>query len=297
MNTTFYRIGHTELAIAMPADMPRPGNLIKFRTDTLLRPDDEVIRYTVSYTEQIAALQETLAARQIGPAFHRDDLTVFETAQGECRFIKFRGAPQLYAISEPCSPREYRIWFDKTITDMLIYDPVFLAPFCLEKHAFQDGGLILHSAYMCYEDTAVLFSAPSETGKSTQANLWAQHRGTWTVNGDRSLLVRESAGWYAHGWPVCGSSEICNNQAYPIRAIVMLAQAEENRAYPLSGLRAVMELLPQITINGWNPAFRMQAMDHLEQLLREVPVYKLECDISEDAVRCLEEILPKKPAN
>lgn len=31
--------------------------------------------------------------------------------------------------------------------------------------------------------------------------------------------------------------------------------------------------------------------DELEILLKEVPVYHLECDISEDAVRCLEDVL------
>lgn len=151
--------------------------------------------------------------------------------------------------------------------------------------------MILHSAYMCYEDTAVLFSAPSETGKSTQAGLWEKYRGTWTVNGDRSLLIREEDGWYANGWPVCGSSEICNNKSYPVRAIVMLSQAKENRISRLKGLEALRKVMEQITINAWNSEFQIQAMDELEILLKEVPVYRLECDISEDAVRCLENVL------
>ena len=40
-----------------------------------------------------------------------------------------------------------------------------------------------------------------------------------------------------------------------------------------------------------NYYFQIQAMDELEILLKEVPVYHLECDISEDAVRCLEDVL------
>ena len=144
---------------------------------------------------------------------------------------------------------------------------------------------------MTPENTAVLFSAPSETGKSTQAGLWEKYRGTWTVNGDRSLLIREEDGWYANGWPVCGSSEICNNKSYPVRAIVMLSQAKENRISRLKGLEALRKVMEQITINAWNSEFQIQAMDELEILLKEVPVYHLECDISEDAVRCLEDVL------
>lgn len=115
--------------------------------------------------------------------------------------------------------------------------------------------------------------------------------GTWTVNGDRSLLIREEDGWYANGWPVCGSSEICNNKSYPVRAIVMLSQAKENRISRLKGLEALRKVMEQITINAWNSEFQIQAMDELEILLKEVPVYHLECDISEDAVRCLEDVL------
>lgn len=130
-----------------------------------------------------------------------------------------------------------------------------------------------------------------KTGKSTQAGLWEKYRGTWTVNGDRSLLIREEDGWYANGWPVCGSSEICNNKSYPVRAIVMLSQAKENRISRLKGLEALRKVMEQITINAWNSEFQIQAMDELEILLKEVPVYHLECDISEDAVRCLEDVL------
>ena len=186
---------------------------------------------------------------------------------------------------------QYHVWFVPEVAEMLDQDTVYLAAFSLEKQAIKDHSMILHSAYMCYEDTAVLFSAPSETGKSTQAGLWEKYRGTWTVNGDRSLLIREEDGWYANGWPVCGSSEICNNKSYPVRAIVMLSQAKENRISRLKGLEALRKVMEQITINAWNSEFQIQAMDELEILLKEVPVYHLECDISEDAVRCLEDVL------
>ena len=222
---------------------------------------------------------------------YRDNLTVFQTSGGECRFINFLGMDWHYAVSSQEGVNQYHVWFVPEVAEMLDQDTVYLAAFSLEKQAIKDYSMILHSAYMCYEDTAVLFSAPSETGKSTQAGLWEKYRGTWTVNGDRSLLIREEDGWYANGWPVCGSSEICNNKSYPVRAIVMLSQAKENRISRLKGLEALRKVMEQITINAWNSEFQIQAMDELEILLKEVPVYHLECDISEDAVRCLEDVL------
>ena len=289
--TCLYRIGHTEIEITAPLSMKSPRNLEKFRTGQAKRPDEEVIHYQVEKSENLDEIKEALLERKTGRVIYRDNLMVFQTAEGECRFINFLGMDWHYAVSSQEGVNRYRVWFSSEVAGMLDQDTVYLAAFSLEKQAMKDHAMILHSAYMCYKDTAVLFSAPSETGKSTQADLWEKYRGTWTVNGDRSLLIREKDGWYANGWPVCGSSEICNNKSYPIRAIVMLSQAEENRISRLKGFEALRKVMEQITINGWNSEFQIQAMDELEILLREIPVYHLECNISEDAVRCLENVL------
>ena len=289
--TRLYRIGHTEMEITAPLSMKSPRNLEKFRTGQAKRTDDEVIHYQVEMTENLDEIKEDLLGKKTGRVIFRDNLTVFQTSGGECRFINFLGMDWHYAVSSQEGANQYHVWFVPEVAEMLDQDTVYLAAFSLEKQAIKDHSMILHSAYMCYEDTAVLFSAPSETGKSTQAGLWEKYRGTWTVNGDRSLLIREEDGWYANGWPVCGSSEICNNKSYPVRAIVMLSQAKENRISRLKGLEALRKVMEQITINAWNSEFQIQAMDELEILLKEVPVYHLECDISEDAVRCLEDVL------
>lgn len=268
--THLYRIGHTEIEITAPLSMKSPRNLEKFRTGQAKRPDDEVIHYQVEMTENLDEIKEDLLGKKTGRVIYRDNLTVFQTSGGECRFINFLGMDWHYAVSSQEGVNQYHVWFVPEVAEMLDQDTVYLAAFSLEKQAIKDHSMILHSAYMCYEDTAVLFSAPSETGKSTQAGLWEKYRGTW---------------------PVCGSSEICNNKSYPVRAIVMLSQAKENRISCLKGLEALRKVMEQITINAWNSEFQIQAMDELEILLKEVPVYHLECDISEDAVRCLEDVL------
>ena len=155
----------------------------------------------------------------------------------------------------------------------------------------QRGSMVLHCAYMQYQDEAILFSAPSETGKTTQANLWGKYRGGRTINGDRALLSELNGRWTARGWPVCGTSEICNNQDTPIRAIVMLSQSKENTVRLLKPHEAFMLLYGQITVNRWDRASTAQTLDRMESLLAQVPVYQLACNISEDAVRCLETAL------
>lgn len=114
------------------------------------------------------------------------------------------------------------------------------------------------------------------------------------INGDRSLLLHNSDGWYAYGWPICGSSEICYNENYPIKAIVMLYQAKENVVKRLGMADAMKKVIPQITINMWDTEFQLCAIDLITQLISEVPVYELGCDISESAVVCLESVLNER---
>lgn len=261
---------------------------------------DGCIQYTIVFADDIASIASDLLDKKIQGACEvvRDNLQIFyiEGNTGErceCRFMRFAGSGKPYGISRQLNSEHFQVWVDRAIANMMEFDTIFTSLFSLEKQVIRTGAMVLHSAYMCWEDSAVLFSAPSETGKSTQANLWEQYRHTYTVNGDRSLLIREKKGWMAYGWPVCGSSEICNNEVHPIRAIVMLRQAKVNRVYRLKGIQALREIMEQITINSWNREFQMKVMDQLELLLKEIPVYCLECDISEDAVACLEDALNK----
>ena len=151
--------------------------------------------------------------------------------------------------------------------------------------------MILHCAYVEYQGEAILFSAPSETGKTTQANLWEKYRGSRTVNGDRSLLGKAGGRWTAQGWPVCGTSEVCNNESVPIRAVVMLSQEPENRAERLTPGHAFPLLYSQITVNKWNMQDHLHTIDLIEEFLGSVPVLHLGCTISEEAVRCLAKAL------
>ncbi len=93
------------------------------------------------------------------------------------------------------------------------------------------------------------------------------------------------------GGPVCGTSEVCHNEDFPIRAVVMLSQAQENRAGRLTPGQAYPLLYSQITVNKWNIQDHIRTMDLIEDFLRNVPVLHLGCTISEDAVSCLEEAL------
>ena len=168
---------------------------------------------------------------------------------------------------------------------------MFISLLALERHLYVYDSYILHSAYMIKDGKAILFTAPSGVGKSTQADLWVKYRGARVINGDRSLLQNQDDRVSVCGFPVCGSSGICFNEDYPIAAIVILSQGKENIVMKPSKNEVIKKLFREITINYHNMPFFDDAMTFIEELYDKVPIYSLQCDISEDAVNCLEKQL------
>lgn len=290
MKKILCQIGKVSIQLELPEHMIFPENLHKFQVMQLSEENEIQMTYHFQYMPNLLEIEKTFFEKKIpGREVFRENLQLFQTAEGECRRLNLLGISEAYAFTVT-KGRNCHIWVNEAYHEWMQSDTVFCSMLALEKRMIDADAMILHSAYMCYHGEAILFSAPSETGKSTQAALWEKYRGSRTINGDRSLLLQEDGRWKAFGWPVCGNSGICHNEKYPIRAIVMLKQAKENKAYPLKGFQALREIMEQITYNGWDKEFQFKVMDQLEKLLQEVPVYRLECDISENAVECLEKI-------
>lgn len=242
--------------------------------------------YHMTVADQFPAVDEAILAR-------RPDLTVYGTDIRETRLIGIKGKGQSkpYALYHELSDMGAKIFLAVEAVADLRFDPVFTSLFALERQMIRRDSLILHCAYIKYHGKSILFSAPSETGKSTQAGLWERYRGSETVNGDRALLRKIDGHWTACGWPVCGTSEICHLENIPIHAVVMLRQGKENHVERLSPVQAFAQLYSQITVNQWNRDFVQRTVELIEDLVAHVPVWQLTCDISENAVQCLETVL------
>lgn len=283
-----YQFGRVQIELQMPDGMPMPKNMGMFECDGA----DADMLFQLEYTSDLMAVERQFRREHVKiQEIRRENMRILIAGNRECRILSFHGNAAPYAVSVEENEKKNHVWVAEEVASLLSHDTIFVSLLSLEKLMIKNNALILHSAYMCREDRAVLFSAPSETGKSTQADLWEKYRQTRTINGDRSLLIREPDGWYAYGWPVCGSSEICHNETYPIHAIVMLHQAEDNEVIRLNGFSIIQRLMAQITINMWNAEFQTRALDLIEQIALEIPVYELGCNISEEAVQCLERVL------
>lgn len=289
MNELF-QIGSFPFRLIYPDQLRIPENLRRFQIEN----QDHFHHQNGSqiYTYRIR-LADRLAIPETKPLFSRPEIAVYDTPQGEIRLLAVANARQTdcYARYEETADDSAEITVNSQFLHLSTLDTMFTSLLALERRMLALDSMVLHCAYIEYKGEAILFSAPSQTGKSTQASLWEQYRGARTINGDRGLLEKKDGRWYAQGWPVCGTSGICHNHALPIRAIVMLSQGKTDQIQRLTPAQAFAQIYGQITINRWNRQACEQAMDLLEHLICEVPIWHLSCTISEEAVNCLENAL------
>lgn len=150
---------------------------------------------------------------------------------------------------------------------------------CTDLAAFliQFDAAVLHSSLIRFRDKAIVFSAPSQTGKSTQAAIWEKCYGAEIINGDRSVIRRYQSHWIAAGSPYAGSSRIYKNEAAELAAIVVLRQGKKNTIRKLETKEAYLCLLSELMPSMVNrEAVDLQSRWLLE-LLKQVPVYMLSC--------------------
>ena len=275
-----FQIGSFVFSLICPDVLSIPPNFYLFET----KQGVSKYTYQLRVTDKIPLPDGEIIVR-------RPELTAYQTSTGESRLIGIKGQNSFYACYEEISNQQAEVFLSVKEISELHIDSIFTSLFALERHMIKNDSLILHCAYMVYQGKAILFSAPSGTGKSTQAELWKQYRGSRIVNGDRALLRKIDGVWSACGWPVCGSSDICESEDTPLYTIVMLRQGETNYIERLSPIQTFTQLYAQTTINQWNPAFVQRAMELIEDLIGQVPVYQLTCNMTEDAVKCLEQAI------
>ena len=114
-----------------------------------------------------------------------------------------------------------------------------------------------------------------------------RYAGAKLINGDRTVLSRETSSWTAHGSPYAGSSRCFVNESHRIRAIVMLDQGPACQIRRMSAAQAFQRLYAVTTVNSWNPVYVDCVCGLLTELAMTVPVYHLTCTPDAAAVETL----------
>ena len=153
-------------------------------------------------------------------------------------------------------------------------------------------GFFLHCSCLKYKGGAIIFTAPSGTGKSTHAALWRRHFGSEVemINDDKPLVRKADGQFVIYGSPWNGKHRIGANISAPIKAIVFLEQAPQNTASPLDPIGGLTLLMQQTVLPG-DKAQMSKLLDMLGELVENVPLYKLGCTISDEAVTTIHQAI------
>lgn len=145
---------------------------------------------------------------------------------------------------------------------------------------------LFHGAVITFQNEGYLFTAPSGTGKSTHIRLWKKYlgRNVDIVNGDKPILRFEEEEIIAHGTPWAGKENWQKNRSTNLKGICILKQGKENTISRIDARDAVPICFKQIFWPKETHAAG-NTLEMLDKIVTNVPIYLLECDISEEAVK------------
>ena len=161
------------------------------------------------------------------------------------------------------------------------------AAYFFYTHAVRRQMIQLHAATIEDQGRGILFLGPSGIGKTTQAERWAQFRGASIINGDVGFVQRTEREYIAWGTPWHGSSPYCLNTSVPVKALVVLKQAQENKLRELTGFEKVSEIAGSVFYPTWLEDGMELCTDTLNHLLTDLPVYRLDNRADRESVEIL----------
>ncbi len=169
-------------------------------------------------------------------------------------------------------PTEHRI-------DILVPGPEHVSAaavavrFALAVELAEQGGFFLHCAGLVDKGAAYLFFGPSDSGKSTMAELADAD----AVLSDEAVIVKKNGSdWTAYGTPFSGMLEVGENTAAPLAAFVKLTKADAGEPMDcvrMTGRRATQELLRSVIALDDGPDAKARAAANALEAAADVPVY------------------------
>ncbi len=236
--------------------------------------------YEIQYVDDLVAVCK---GKQI---ISNNTVAVFETENGGL-IIAYHLNNQIFAVTQETEKKTIIYLMNEAKEEewhhYFLPDILHLERLLLKKNRF-----ILHSSYIATEEGAILFTAPSGGGKTTQSDLWVEHRDARIINGDKTAVGFDEDGWNAYGLPISGSSSYYLNETHPIKAIVILEKASENRLFEL-GVAGFSRIFSQTIMSSWDKEFCEKVMDLVIKACSEIPIYLYQCTKTSDAVEYLYE--------
>ena len=139
--------------------------------------------------------------------------------------------------------------------------------------------VLIHGAAFLWQGRAWLLTAPSGTGKTTQLRHWQRLLGEELslIGGDKVVLRRcPDGGFWLHPAPWTGKEGDVGSASGPLAGIILLQQAAENRITAMKPEEAVLPIFEQLLIRPESEAELRSVESLLNDLLRRVPLWRLD---------------------
>lgn len=146
-------------------------------------------------------------------------------------------------------------------------------------------GSYIHSSAMVFDGKAYLFSAPSQTGKSTHTKKWLNRFGDRVkiINDDKPSFRFINGKCIVYGTPFAGGTDVQLNTSAELGALVFIERSEENSLEKLPTSRAVSLLISQSPGRA-NERIGDRQLEMFSMLLSKYPAYLLRCNMDDSAV-------------
>jgi len=151
------------------------------------------------------------------------------------------------------------------------------------KQLVSFDGMLLHASAVIKDGYVYLFSAPSGTGKSTHTELWLKKfPDARIINDDKPAIRIEGDKINVYGTPWSGKTDLNLNLCIPIGGICFLERSEENFINRISSSEAIPLIMNQ-TVRPRLLKNMDKLLDTLGKIVENTPVFKMGCNISEEA--------------
>ena len=276
-----YRFAGLDFTVEMPeeAAYTNERHLASFGVDAVSDPH----RFECHYVDSLQEPRGTLF-------YSQPNFDLYATSEGHVRYI---GGANSYVRAEH-NGKQHIVQVKKNPYNTRIGVKTVLESMEVEHLIARNHGFVFHCSYIVHNGAAILFTAPSETGKSTQAELWKNLRGAEIINGDRAAIRLADGVLLAEGIPFAGSSEYCKNRSLPIKTIVYLGQAPKTSIRKLRGYEAFAKIWEGVSVNTWDKEDMELVSAVVQKVAEQIPIYYLPCTPDESAVIALEEALRKQ---
>jgi len=146
-------------------------------------------------------------------------------------------------------------------------------------------GSYLHASALVFDTKAYLFSAPSQTGKSTHTRMWLKRFGdrAKVINDDKPSFRFIDGKCIVYGTPFAGGTDVQENTSAELGALVFIERDDKNSLQKLEPSRSISYLISQSPGRA-NEQIGDRQLEMFSMLLSKYPAYLLKCNMDDSAV-------------